>query len=132
MSAWIVSENHIALLVEALYRYEVPQIGTKTPDEVGQTLWRENHRSVNYRYSERTRTPKYHHVKMAHIRKFCRNPLMVFKQLCCYVYQSDNHHGWMQSEASKWMIALEMAITRTSGELHLSMPACEALPWGID
>ncbi len=53
MSAWIVSQNHIRLLVEALHKYEVINGATQgiTTDTLGQMLWPENVKSVNHRYS---------------------------------------------------------------------------------
>ena len=61
MSAWIVSNQHIALLVEAIYRHEVPLENPLGPDELGQLLWDENYKSVNYRYDNNETAPTYIH-----------------------------------------------------------------------
>jgi len=57
MSAFIVASGHIDVLINAAAQYGA--LDGKDPRELGQMLWRENHRSVNARYGERTRTPNY-------------------------------------------------------------------------
>ncbi len=134
MSAWIVSENHIRVLVEALYKYEV--VKEKTPDEIGYMLWKENHRSVNALYRQRTRTPKYTHDSSAKgaIRDIVRQPLIVLKQIGCYVYQSCEDRAWETSEASRLMRDLHLQVCAGLGIDPQGSygPAYDAAPWGID
>ena len=143
MSAWIVSENHIRLLVEALYKYEVID-GIHhhifTPDTLGQMLWRENHKSVNSRYHRRTKTPTYTHDSTAAatweypcsgrgvVRDLVRNPALVFKQACCYRYQSNEHPGWKKSQAYSLIARLLEVIEKTTGADEMDGNE----PWGIE
>ena len=142
MSAWIVSQNHIRLLVEALYKYEVIDGADHalTPDVVGHILWRENYRSVNSRYSERHRTPHYAHRSDATatwtypfpsqgtIRDLTRNPALVYKQACCYRYQSNEHPGWKKSQAYSLIARLLEVIEKTTGADEMDGNE----PWGIE
>ena len=130
MSAWIVSQNHIRLLVEALYKYEVID-GIHhhifTPDTLGQMLWRENHKSVNSRYHRRTKTPTYTHDSTAAatweyptpgqgaVRDLVRNPALVYRQARFYNYKSCEHPGWESSEACSLMARLLEVIEKTTG-----------------
>ena len=142
MSAWIVSQNHIRLLVESLYKYEVIDGADHalTPDVVGHILWRENYRSVNYRYSERHRTPHYVHRSDATatwtypypnqgmIRDLVRNPALVYKQASCYKYQSNEHPGWNASQACAFVTKLQEVIEKNTGTAGRDNNE----PWGIE
>ena len=132
MSSYIVSKNDIALLTEALFRYEVITTET-TPDAIGALLWDENHRSVNERYNEDTPTPGYRHGGMSLTQ--VRNPLLVYKQVRHYVYQSCDHDAWEHSEAARLMTLLEEATLKATGlsaDTIRRTPAWDALPWGLD
>lgn len=138
MSAWIVSQNHIRLLVEALYKYEVVPNNT-TPDHIGRVLWRENFRSVNYRYEEHNLLPPFTHDSEARaswmfpspdqgiIRDLVRNTALLYKQICCYNYQSCQHPGWESTQAYALMAALRKAV-----EKHGQPDYDTTAPWGID
>lgn len=79
MSAWIVSKKHIDALVE-----HARQVSTQNPNEIGQMLWEQNHRSVNHRYGEKTTTPTY-------VFEPCDAALTVIdklKLIDCYEHQS--------------------------------------------
>ena len=148
MSAWIVSENHIRILVEALYKYEIiPTVaGTQpAPDELGQLLWRENHKSINYCYSERGRTPHYSHESAAQcydhqgkdwgtVREVVRAPEVVFKLAGCYRYQTCEHPTWERSQAHTLIEALKKALCKSMGmteEEAYTGPAFDRGPWGV-
>ena len=142
MSAWIVSQNHIRLLTEALYKYEVIDGANHclTPDVAGRILWRENYRSVNCRYERRSRTPRYTHDSAAVatwaypcagrgiVRDLVRIPALVYKQTCCYQYQSQEHAGWEKSEACSLIARLLEAIEKTTGTDEMDGNE----PWGIE
>ena len=143
MSAWIVSENHIRLLVEALYKYEVIDGISHhiyTPDTLGQMLWRENHKSVNYRYHRRAKTPTYTHDSAAVatwaypcpgrgvVRDLVRTPALVSKQAHCYHYQSCEHTGWEKSQACSLIARLLEVIEKTTGTDEMD----DGQPWGIE
>ena len=142
MSAWIVSENHVRLLVEALYKYEVVESGNQclTPDVLGHILWRENYKSVNHRYHEHAKTPTYTHNSAAvanweypragsgTIRELTRNSALVYKQAQHYRYQSCEHDGWEASQACALITRLCEAIEKSTGTTELE----DGAPWGIE
>ena len=143
MSAWIVSENHIRLLVEALYKYEVVDgiyHHMYTPDTLGKMLWRENYKSVNCRYNKRARAPHFTHDSTAVIawtypslgrgviRDLARNPRLVYKQACCYQYQSCEHDAWKRSAACSLIARLLEVIEKTTGTEEMD----DRQPWGIE
>lgn len=122
MSAWIVSKAHIDVLVTGLVRSEVVASEGLTPDQLGQALWEENHRSVNYRYGEHTPTPEYRHE--AHDVP----PVVLAKQVTCYQYQSCEHDGWMESPAKRWTDKLTLLLW---ARVDQSSPEYDEAPWGI-
>jgi hypothetical protein len=142
MSAWIVEEGHIDVLINAAGEYGL--LDGKDPRELGQMLWRENHRSVNARYGERSRTPRYQ-LKTT---EAPLHPIAVLKAIACYDYQSCEHAGWNNSAARKLTGALDSAIaarhpalfeqvpdamfrgTRMTDAYHQS-PVYDRAPWGF-
>ena len=54
MSAWIASKEHIDIIVDAFGEKD-----QKEQNKIGQTLWNETYKSVNYRYDEEKVAPKY-------------------------------------------------------------------------
>lgn len=122
MSAWIVSKAHIDVLVTGLVRSEVVASEGLTPDQLGQALWEENHRSVNYRYGEDTPTPEYRHE--AHD----VSPVVLLKQIGCYDYQSCEHPGWIDSDAKRWSGKLYLLL---AGRVDTHTAEYDEAPWGI-
>lgn len=157
MSAWIVTKAHIDLLVEALFKYEVvlqADLAHVSPTEIGKLLWRENHRSINYRYEERKRTPRYSHssaticytweyrwpaqplqVTLGTVREVVRQPYVVLKQAGCYRYQSCERPDWERSTARGLITRLGESVCKSLGmdeDAATDSPAYHAAPWGID
>lgn len=149
MSAYVVDENHINYLIHAgltLQRqyglrwvwnvnrkagtYESGQLTRENAEEVGQKLWDENIRSVEFRYpdciEDRERMPgpvdcnfDFHY----RIRLDAVDPLQVLMSCACYRYQSCEHHEWPESEACAIIEALEdKAIS--------CLPGYEDCTWG--
>lgn len=132
MSAWIVSQAHIDALVSAT----LPKGGHKLSyqhdgqwryvehgdaDRIGQLLWDECHRSINFRYDEQTPTPAYRHrIPGARL-----DVVTLIKAAHCYRYQSCEHPEWETSEAAAITAALE------SWLVH-EVPGYDAAPWGLD
>lgn len=106
MSAWIVTREHVAVLVNALSQFGVEAGGSL--ESVGQLLWHECHLSVNYRYDEHTPTPGYVHIPAAEP----LHPVAALKAADCYDYQSCEHPGWRESRACRLTAALNVAIVR--------------------
>lgn len=101
MSAFIVSKDHIDVLVNALL--EADLVAEAKADAVGKELWDENHRSVNYRYGESTATPDYVFTKADQP----LDPSHVMAAAQCYDYQSCEHGGWELSTSWVWVCALD-------------------------
>ena len=134
MSAWHVSKKHIDALVVALFKYEVIPSGL-TPDEVGKELWRENYRSVNYRYNEKSRIPRgYTCMHTGEILDFILDRFVLYKLTACYCYQTCEHPTWEQSKSYKWIMALEDYVRKSSGlteEELVHSSRWKDAPWGI-
>lgn len=144
MSAWIVDDGHIDVLIAAAREYLGEAKLPGAARALGQALWRENHRSVNYRYGERTRTPRY----TPHLsdERGPLHPVAVLKAIGCYEYQTCEHPEWEASAARRFTQRLEAAILAANPELAVQMPAryggggtepayyhhpvYEAAPWG--
>lgn len=93
MSAWIVSKKHIDVLVAALVEEQVIKLADA--DETGRILWRENHKSVNARYAEKTRAPAYtfEHESTSNV--------VVLKSIHCYEYQTCEHAYALAQQACR-------------------------------
>jgi hypothetical protein len=143
LSAWIVQNGHIDVLVNAMANYGVvpPDLGVEGYRNLGQKLWHENHLSVNHRYREQTRTPRYR----LHTTEADLDPVAVLKAIACYNYQSCEHNGWDDSEAHTLTDALRAAILKRHPELgetvqcwhgpgprYSALPEYEKAPWGFD
>lgn len=129
MSAWIVSKAHIDCLVQAMVVEGIVPLDKATV--TGRELWRENHRSINYRYNERQRTPAYEFSGI-------EAPLddwTVFKQISCYGYQTCERPDWEKSRSYRLteklaaVILARLGVTRESVYDH---PGWADGPWGID
>ena len=148
MSSWIVDKAVIDLLVEAVFRYEIPLAQDVTPDALGAMLWKANYKGVNWRYNKRRRPPAYAHAAgrvlvddgMGHplkpIKTLVRDGLMVFMQSRCYQYQSCDHPAWDASTARFLVDALETAILKGLGmTIEDAWDAIDHTiprhPWGI-
>lgn len=112
MSAWIVSKEHIDVLVRAREAYS-DSFWTRDfdRDETGRMLWRENLRSVAARYpnDESGERPgpiafvdedvdEYSYVNPG----FKPTPGEVFQAVGCYEYQSCETDDWEETDAHKW------------------------------
>lgn len=135
MSAFIVSKRHIDFLVTALFKYEVVTHDDGTPGAIGQTLWQENHTSVNYRYDESEPCPPYTYSGSG-LTDLVRDPLVTYKQIRCYVYQACEHTGYETSHVAEWMALLEYACERGAnlppGKTMRQLPGWDDAPWGIE
>lgn len=139
MSAWIVSNDHIDVLVNAL-----AASGTLPPDTdwraLGQELWHENHLSVNYRYDENTPTPTY----VLRTSEAPLHPVAVLKAIGCFDYQSCEHEGWEDSRACQLLTALRTSLIESTGlagdedqeaagrTRYWNHPVYNAAPWGFE
>lgn len=114
MSAFLVSNGHIDVLINAIAQYGITPKDARRLDyrALGQLLWNENIRSVDHRYRESNPQDRY----VLHTTEGDLDPLAVLKAVDCYVYQSCEHPEWENSDAHTWMTRLREAIyTATPG-----------------
>jgi len=147
VSAWIVEDEHITVLLNAIRQFWASQALVISEWEldlqrIGQMLWEENHRSVNHRYDEDTPTPRY---QLRWIEGEL-HPVAVLKAIGCYEYQSCERPDWQASDACKLCQLLTRAILAHHPELGTPVPsryspggtepayrhhpAYQAAPWG--
>lgn len=103
MSAFLVSKATIDAIVTAYV-----ELGGRLVDveerrsqanAIGEMLWRENNRSVNYRYRERTYALAYEYEACPLPARIIDIVPILGELLACYEYQSCEHPGWERSEA---------------------------------
>lgn len=145
MSAWTVSKAHIDAMVNS-----AAQLGViSTADEAltaGRMLWRENYRSVNYRYSEDESPPPYSVATT----EASFDPAAIVHVLECYGYQTCESPDWNATEAYAWCEKVRVAAEATMSTSDLMVTnltrhrfgsdapayqthaAYEATPWGVE
>lgn len=106
MSAYIVSNAHVLTIA---YHYNKLINKNLTKDEKADRLiaettasvfLKENVKSVNYRYSEKTRLPKF--TANDQIWPDISN-VQLYKLICCLEYQSCEHTGWNKSNSKRML-----------------------------
>jgi hypothetical protein len=121
MSAFIVDNAHIDVLVNAIAQYGVTPNNARRVDyrALGQLLWDENILSVDHRYRESNPQDRY----ILHTTEGNLDPLAVLKAVDCYVYQSCEHREWEASDAHTWMTRLREAIYTTAPDYRTLVPS---------
>lgn len=126
MSAFIVDYNHINYLMNAaLSRLNAIHFNGREVDKeyaqaIGQMLWDENRRSVDYRYTETSEQDGYE-LRRTHLHHF--DPVQVLMSIKCLEYQSCEHPGWEGSDAQSFLrVLLSHTIT--------SLPGYRDAKWG--
>ena len=118
MSAWIVGQDHIDLIVsgvvaltEGIPLADAPAMA----DALGKDLWTECHNSVNYRYSEDEAVPEYSWTPVPEVMEPELSGWVLVQLLHnvhCYTYQSCEHPGWKESKAHEVATALETELEK--------------------
>lgn len=147
MSAYVVNLDHIAYLVQAgtscrlgftrgVLRWHwgldrrgpVPSSAVlragdlEQAQRVGQMLWDENVKSVEYRYPDSAGLCDCRYPETVP-RFYTFAPVQVLKACDCYVYQSCEHEGWTVSEAKAYIDALQIHAWQ-------ALPGYEEAEWG--
>lgn len=101
MSAWLVAQGHIDVLVQGLIEYRLiePDKGTET----GRLLWLENRRSLLARYRE----PVNDEANETYVFTGVESLPCLIQATGCFIYQSCEHDEWEASLANGLMQALE-------------------------
>jgi hypothetical protein len=139
MSAWLCTHNHIAVLATAL-----ADLG-RDPAIVGETLLRENERSLRARYDERAEPYFNEDGQLTAAFSFAgavRGPgvAWLLKQVDCYAYQACEDAAWSTSAAKR---LCDEITTQIGGASEDEAPAVlldairasreyDRAPWGID
>jgi len=124
VSAYVVSKQHIDLLVEELTR--------SGSLYVGEILIAENIASVSYRYGgesldtlpgpvDKRDLLDYH---FEHPAPMGNREVRVLKAVQGYTYQSCEHPGWPESQAARWMEELTSAMIS-------ALPGYEEAAWTL-
>jgi len=92
-----------------------------TPEELGDVLWKENFRSVNFRYQERNKIPKYTYNPGKDL-----SYVEFIKLLKCLDYQSCERKDYEKSKAFMYIRVLCWRANR------YELPGYEEAPWGLD
>lgn len=131
MSAYLVDYKTIQALVQfaarpeygspASYYWNGERFLITDESQIGQILWSENNRSVNYRYDEQKPNPNYKHT---HSYRLTPPPLHIIKLCDCLDYQSCETPDWNTTEAHA---VLQYIRERAIHEL----PGYEDAPWGV-
>lgn len=119
MSAFTLGTDHIDLMVTAAMRMagwnekyiNIPE----TADLLGRDLLKENYASVNYRYDERKRGPRYSWTPVAEYQQkelTLVQLLQILNAARCYDYQSCEHPGWSDSKAYWASQAIQMWVEK--------------------
>lgn len=121
MSAWIVSDRHIDVIVRGLCRREL--VNGLSPNDIGRELWRENVKSIHHRYPDTAQTDdcypgtyegwraddadRYEYQVPADSSQ--ELPLLL-NSLASYDYQTCEHLGYRTSRAHDWVVLLRDAL----------------------
>ncbi len=127
MSAFIVTEKHIAALVGYYARMRNFHDSCERLDEIGQLLWNENVQSVNFRYNETSEAPPFTYIS-AYSHSKLLPAISASKQAQCVAYQSCEHDGWEKSEAKEICDAIE---SHALHEFLRTCPEYNEAPWGL-
>lgn len=150
MSAYIVSKKHIDCLVTIIegligsahwHAYSttyanrhmgVPldKLGWVNKDKLGQLLWAENHKSINYRYKSGTTDPDYRYEVPREVSShgLCMSIAQKVRLFDCYEYQTCEHPEWQTSPLKMLCGKMTNALLRSA----IPKAEWEATRWGID
>lgn len=144
MSAWMVTQEHVDVLVSAAVAFKLIEPDQAT--ETGRMLWSENLESINYRYPDTVENTD--HIpgpvdfdgaatvaEYVFTPRSVEEPHFIVKQLDCFAYQSCEHPGWEDSGARDLCDAIAMTIANTlheGPEVMRDHPTYNAAAWGVD
>lgn len=111
MSAYLVSEKHIATMVvnirnaigqrafefAARYRLGINNTGDELVEVVANALWQENNRSVNFRYGGRNKAPKVSAEMIERVEPVGIRQLTALMD--CWEYQSCETKNWLTTKS---------------------------------
>ncbi len=112
MSAFIVSQEHVLTIAKAYNKFIVQSNSSFTIEpelselvEIAKILYKENVKSVNYRYNTRSRLPNLENHTPIQV-----NNTELIKLIQCLDYQSCEHKDYTKSKAKKMIDELLIAV----------------------
>lgn len=131
MSAWLVTKEHIDVIVTAGIVLNL--IDESSATATGDDLWTENAESLRSRYGD---AEDFWALPNPGDYQFSPRPTedlyYVAKELNCYTYQSCEHPGWSATSAHDLCDAIEFEIIKQVGTEYRAHPNYQAAPWGVD
>ena len=132
MSAWMCSDEHLSVLVDAIHLFEL-NLSPKKEDTFA-TLHLENEMSLAHRYRDQISSSHEGYTKATpEVR-----PEDIYKLAQSYEYQSCEHPGWEESAACQMITALSIKHEQLWGcrTVDDAYRRCEALDppplWALD
>jgi hypothetical protein len=145
MSAYIVADNTIEKILNGIQLFDF-KIGPKDKDmrdyfesqkfcilrKIGDDLYKLNRKSVNFRYNERAKSPRYNGVIRLHDKIEYFKPVniselvQIKKAIDCYLYQSCEGN----CSKSKLYKQVELLGYTIASEIVDRMPEYQAAEWG--
>jgi hypothetical protein len=130
MSAWLVSKEHIDVLVTAALAFKLIEESGATI--VGEDLWQENVKSLEYRYPNgHDETPEPYHFSP----RPTEDLFYIAKQASYYDYQACEHPSYPGSASARHIVAIQNAIQKATGLSDSEVrnhPSYDAAPWGVE
>lgn len=142
MSAFLVSQKHIATMVAnirnhvgednfarlARYRLGIMGTGDELLVHVANALWKENNRSVNYRYSERNKAPQ---IKAFPWEEVAILDVAGLNDLIrCWDYQTCEPKNWMGTKAFRFISEVRERLLNEMISRHYPTELRESM-WSI-
>lgn len=120
MSAFTVTKQHIDAIVTPVVQSRMYNgfINGADAQEIGNILWNQNYRSVNYRYHDNQESPKYY------FKQNVVSPVQVLKLISCLDYQSCETPDWEQTQAFKLLDEIKSIVIN-------SLPGYAEAKWSI-
>jgi hypothetical protein len=103
LSAFVVDKAHIDTLTNAAIQLLV--IKPSEAESLGQLLWDENQRSVNYKYGENEEVTEYERD----VFDAPFHPIAILCVLRAYEYQAEETADWEETEAFTWCEKIRLA-----------------------
>lgn len=130
MSAFIVTRTHIDTLVSGAIDLTrdlsgFAQVTRETGTDVGRMLWRENHRSVRFRYRTQAETANDEARIAGYTFRYRSSGYgAIAKAVDCYAYQACECDDWDETSASRFVDDMRRALV-------CQLADYEAAPWTV-
>jgi hypothetical protein len=129
MSAWMVTDAHVNVLVQAMIN---EGIVTELPGSVGRAMLEMNMRSLKFRYGDEVDIDRLKDYTFVGTDE-ALDDAIVYTQAKCYRYQACEDGDWWDSSLPQILIRQLIAVIEERlGGRSAAMNAAEDCPWGIN